>query len=170
MFVRGVRAPRPLDPPLPLLLTVTIHWFLWIDGHLCRRSVRFSHRPYRNSAVRSAFGQWITEMDWLVINSLPDVNAPPPPHSVLFRVRICVFPPFKNTPPYKVRCVKSIRAGFLCTTSRTLVREKYPFTGHFGNTHAVIPTPEWGGGGRVSTPWLNDFSSFWPNSNDTFIE
>ena len=27
------------------------------------------------------------------------------------------------------------------------MREKYPFTGHFGNTHAVIPTPEWGGGG-----------------------
>ena len=27
------------------------------------------------------------------------------------------------------------------------MRETYPFTGHFGNTHAVIPTPEWGGGG-----------------------
>ena len=67
---------------------------------------------------------------------------PPPPHSVLFRVRVCMFPSFENTP---VRCVKSIRAGFLCTT--TLVREKYPFTGHFGNTHAVPPTPEWGGGG-----------------------
>ena len=29
------------------------------------------------------------------------------------------------------------------------MREKYPFTGHFGNTHAVIPTPEWGGGGEA---------------------
>ena len=29
------------------------------------------------------------------------------------------------------------------------MREKYPFTGHFGNTHAVIPTTECvcGGGG-----------------------
>ena len=24
--------------------------------------------------------------------------APPPPHSVLFRVRICLFPPFESTP------------------------------------------------------------------------
>ena len=26
------------------------------------------------------------------------VPAPPPPHSVLFRVRICLFPPFESTP------------------------------------------------------------------------
>ena len=31
--------------------------------------------------------------------------------------------------------------------ARTLSHEKYPFTGDFGNTHAVPPTPEWGGGG-----------------------
>ena len=29
------------------------------------------------------------------------------------------------------------------------MREKYPFTGHFGNAHAVIPTAEWGGGGFI---------------------
>ena len=33
---------------------------------------------------------------WTSLNPLPP--APPPPHSVLFRVRICVFPPFENTP------------------------------------------------------------------------
>ena len=34
------------------------------------------------------------------------------------------------------------------------MREKYPFTGHFGNTHAVIPTPEWGGGGAGPNPLI----------------
>ena len=34
---------------------------------------------------------------------------------------------------------------FLQFSGRTLSHEKYPFTGHFGNTHAVIPTPEWRG-------------------------
>ena len=92
-----------------------------------------------------------------------------PPHSVLFRVRICVFQPtpppplfskspvckvntarpfsfvyepFSATPPppfsAKVRCVKSIRLDLFL-----LLRK-----GHFGNTHAVILKPEWGGGGR----------------------
>ena len=32
-------------------------------------------------------------------------------------------------------------------SGRTLSHEKYPFTGDFGNMHAVPPTPEWGGGG-----------------------
>ena len=32
-------------------------------------------------------------------------------------------------------------------SGRTLSHEKYPFTGDFGNTHAVPLTPEWGGGG-----------------------
>ena len=32
-------------------------------------------------------------------------------------------------------------------SGRTLSHKKYPFTGDFGNTHAVPPTPEWGGGG-----------------------
>ena len=36
---------------------------------------------------------------------------------------------------------------FLQFSGRTLSHEKYPFTGDFGNTHAVPPTPEWGGGG-----------------------
>ena len=36
---------------------------------------------------------------------------------------------------------------FLQFSGRTLSHEDYAFTGHFGNTHAVIPTPEWGGGG-----------------------
>ena len=35
---------------------------------------------------------------------------------------------------------------FLQFSGRTLSHEKYPFTGDFGNTHAVPPTPEWGGG------------------------
>ncbi|XP_072172620.1 uncharacterized protein [Diadema setosum] len=45
-----------------------------IHDHACRQSVQFTYRPYRDSAVRS-FGQWITEMDWSVINTLPDVNT-----------------------------------------------------------------------------------------------
>ena len=32
-----------------------------------------------------------------------------------------------------------------------LVREKYPFNGHFGNTHEVILTPELEGGGGGCT-------------------
>ena len=35
---------------------------------------------------------------------------------------------------------------FLQFSGRTLSHEKHPFTGDFGNTHAVPPTPEWGGG------------------------
>ena len=31
-------------------------------------------------------------------------------------------------------------------------REKYPITGDLGNTHAVPPTPEWGGGGGICDP------------------
>ena len=34
---------------------------------------------------------------------------------------------------------------FLQFSGQTLSHEKYPFTGDFGNTHAVPPTPEWGG-------------------------
>ena len=34
---------------------------------------------------------------------------------------------------------------FLQFSGRTLSHEKYPFTRDFGNTHAVPPTPEWGG-------------------------
>ena len=36
---------------------------------------------------------------------------------------------------------------FIQFSGRTLSHKKYPFTGDFGNTHAVPPTPEWGGGG-----------------------
>ena len=45
------------------------------------------------------------------------------------------------------------------------MREKYPFTGDLGNTHAVIPTPEWGGGGGVGGGGLKSPAtttiSFW---------
>ena len=37
-------------------------------------------------------------------------------------------------------------AGFVCITGRTLLREKYPFTGDFGNTNAGPPTSEPSGG------------------------
>ena len=140
----------------------------------------------------------------------------PAPHSVLFRVRICLFPPFESTPlspdwqhfwtppfaafrrlflpwrppyiqntaqctPYIVLIyfitpflnfsgvqrererkttsffkeisgwkVKYPPFFFLQFSGRTLSLEKYPFTGDFGNTHAVPPTPEWGGGGGGS--------------------
>ena len=47
---------------------------------------------------------------------------------------------------------KSNTPLFLQFSGRTLSHKKYPFTGHFGNTHAVIPTPEWGG--RATTPML----------------
>ena len=36
---------------------------------------------------------------------------------------------------------------FLQFSGRTLSHEKYPFTGHFGNTHGVRPFSEGGGGG-----------------------
>ena len=42
---------------------------------------------------------------------------------------------------------------FLQFSGRTLSHEKYPFTGDFGNTHAVLPTPEWGGGAGVILQW-----------------
>ena len=34
------------------------------------------------------------------------------------------------------------------------MREKYPFTGHFGNTHGIPPFTDWGGGGG-GNPSLN---------------
>ena len=52
----------------------------------------------------------------------------------------------KNTPFLKKSPgEKSNTPLFLQFSGRTLSQEKYPFTGHFGNTHAVIPTSEWGG-------------------------
>ena len=52
----------------------------------------------------------------------------------------------KNTPFLKKSPgEKSNTSLFLQFSGRTLSHEKYPFTGHFGNTHAVIPTSEWGG-------------------------
>ena len=58
----------------------------------------------------------------------------------------------KNTPFLKKSPgEKSNTPLFLQFSGRTLSHEKYPFTGHFGNTHAVIPTSEWGGpGSRVA--------------------
>ena len=53
-----------------------------------------------------------------------------------------------------------MREGFLCTTSQNLVREKYPFTGHFGNTHAVPPIPVGGGGGACVN---QDSKRLWQN-------
>ena len=53
----------------------------------------------------------------------------------------------KNTPFLKKSPgEKSNTPLFLQFSGRTLLHEKYPFTGHFGNTHAVIPTSEWGRG------------------------
>ena len=47
----------------------------------------------------------------------------------------------KNTPFLKKSPgEKSNTPLFLRISGRTLSHEKYPFTGHFGNTHAVIPT------------------------------
>ena len=52
----------------------------------------------------------------------------------------------KNTPFLKKSPgEKSNTPLFLQFSGRSLSQEKYPFTGHFGNTHAVIPTSEWGG-------------------------
>ena len=52
----------------------------------------------------------------------------------------------KNTPFLKKSPgEKSNTPLFLQFSGRTLSHEKYPFTGHFGNTHAVISTSEWGG-------------------------
>ena len=52
----------------------------------------------------------------------------------------------KNTPFLKKSPgEKSNTPLFLQFSGRTLSHENYPFTGHFGNTHAVIPTSEWGG-------------------------
>ena len=134
--------------------------------------------------------------------------GPPPPHLVLFRVRICLFPYFESTPPPISGLTTFLNppfAGFSCLgdppksktllnvppifyfitpflnfsgvqrererkttpffkeisgwkvkyppflqfSGRTLSHEKYPFTGDFGNTHAVPLTPEWGGRGGM---------------------
>ena len=75
-------------------------------------------------------------------------NRPPPPLSAKVRcvksIRLDLFllytSLFQHPPPpfsAKVRCVKSIRLDLFL-----LLRK-----GHFGNTHAVILKPEWGGGG-----------------------
>ena len=66
----------------------------------------------------------------------------------------------KNTPFLKKSLgEKSNTPLFLQFSGRTLSHKKYPFTGHFGNTHAVISTPEWGGGaGSASTRTLFTFS------------
>ena len=64
----------------------------------------------------------------------------------------------KNTPFLKKSPgEKSNTPLFLQFSGRTLSHEKYPFTGHFGNTHAVISKPEWGGRGLL----LKDEVEFW---------
>ena len=152
--------------------------------------------------------------DYLLPSDVPTVfpgrppykqtHGPAPPHSVLFRVRICSFPLFESTPYLRTANIseppfRGLFAGFSCLgdppkswkmvnvpplirnnflgvqrderekekntpflkkspgeksntplflqfSGRTLSHEKYPFTGHFGNTHAVISNPEWGPG------------------------
>ena len=42
---------------------------------------------------------------------------------------------------------KSNTPPFFTILGPDFVARKYPFTGDFGNTHAVPPTPEWGWGG-----------------------
>ena len=75
----------------------------------------------------------------------------------------------KNTPFLKKSPGEKLNTPlFLQFSGRTLSHEKYPFTGHFGNTHGVIPAPEWGGGGGItllqSTPGRTRvfcFRMFW---------
>ena len=50
---------------------------------------------------------------------------------------------------------KSNTPPFLQFSGRTLSHEKYPFTGHFGNTHAVILTSEWGAGPIAPIPFCS---------------
>ena len=54
----------------------------------------------------------------------------------------------EKTPPFKGNLwVKSKYTPFFTILWRTLSHEKYPSTGHFGNTHVVRPFSEWGGRG-----------------------
>ena len=158
-------------------------------------------------------------------------EVPRSPHSVLFRVRICLFPPFESTPlspdwqnfwtplsrlfagfsclgdspksktllnippifyfitPFfnfsgfqRVRerkttpFLKEISGWkvkyppFLQFSGRTLSHEKYPFTGDFGNTYAVPPTPEWGGGaGEVPSPFRSFAQNYNYKSNESSL-
>ena len=64
------------------------------------------------------------------------IHARPPTQYYLGYVYACSLP--LKAPPY-------LRTGKQFS-GRTLSREKYPFTGDLGNTHAVPPTPEWGAG------------------------
>ena len=64
---------------------------------------------------------------------------PPPTQYYLGYVYACSLP--LKAPPY-------LRTGKQFS-GRTLSREKYPFTGDLGNTHAVPPTPEWGGRAKL---------------------
>ena len=61
---------------------------------------------------------------------------------------------------------KSVRAGFLCITGRTLLREKYLFIGNFGNTNSIPP------GGRRALFFifslLFSFLFFFPFSSPFF--
>ena len=58
-------------------------------------------------------------------------------------------------------CVKSIRADFVCVTSRTLLREKYPFTEQFGNMNAVPLSLKLGGGGGQTPERVSNKSFIW---------
>ena len=57
---------------------------------------------------------------------------------------------------------KSNTPPFFTILGPDFVARKYPFTGDFGNTHAVPPTPEWGGGGPGLTAPYNYASGVVP--------
>ena len=59
----------------------------------------------------------------------------------------CLFWKRPPPPPHLTSVCKVNTGRFVVFSRRTLLHEKDPFTGHFGNMNAVPPIPEWGGGG-----------------------
>ena len=107
--------------------------------------------------------------------AFPALETPLNPLSRAFHDDL--WPPFQNSQlsikknsPFlkKSKClwVKSkIHPLFLQLSGRTSSRENTPFSGHFGNTHAVRPTTEWGGPGPDGVRNANLLSVGWQVKN-----
>ena len=78
-------------------------------------------------------------------------TPPSPTQYVLFRVRVYACSLFFENTPLSPVC-KFNTGPILCVLrAGHVLREKYPFIGHFGNMNAVPPISEWGSGGEMKS-------------------
>ena len=134
--------PGPPPPPHPhsVLFRVRICLFPLFESTPYLRTANISEPPFRGLfAGFSCLGD--LPKSWKMLNVPPKFGIISQETKEM-REKKKKHPFFKEMSGWKVNTPL-----FLHISGRTLSHEKYPFTGHFGNTHGVRPFSEWGGGG-----------------------